>query len=244
MPLGILPVLSASSERHRLRIHLVAQSEAPAVAIAAGRLAADVAQLTVHPYEPGRSLAACWNDALLRAYPDGADVLLLANDDVVFTQGDVDRLAEAAAANREYYGVTCAGRDLRSGERVPTHGYSCIALNPVALEVVGCFDENFFPAWWEDIDYHRRAFLLGLRDTNCPSTNVLHLGGGSRFLAELTGATVAGNLNERYYDLKWGPQPHYAHPFDDERLDARIDPARRSAPYGRYDRRDGPVRVR
>lgn len=246
MPLGVLPVLSATSE-HDLEVHLYVQADTPSVAGACMYLSGAEKHVRCHGYEFARSLAATWNAGLIRAFDGGRDVVLIANDDIVFTPGDVDAIAETAAANADRFLVSCAGRELRGGQRTWTHGYSCFALNPIALEHVGCFDENFFPAWWEDCDYHRRAALLGLRDVHVETTDVLHLGGGSRLAATASGTIFAGDRNAEYYRRKWGgmpPHEQFARPFDDASVDLRIAPERRERPYGEHDRADGYARVR
>ncbi|KAK7197613.1 hypothetical protein NESM_000711900 [Novymonas esmeraldas] len=58
------------------------------------------------------------------------------------------------------------------------------AVSRLALEVIGLFDENCYPAYFEDTDYIRRAALLGFRRFTVPGSErtVLHIGGGSRLV--------------------------------------------------------------
>ncbi|MFX6027917.1 hypothetical protein ABTE84_21450, partial [Acinetobacter baumannii] len=69
----------------------------------------------------------------------------------------------------------------RRGQRLPSCGYACFAINPIALETLGCFDENFFPAYCEDQDYARRAALAGLSEENCADTQIVHMGSNAIF---------------------------------------------------------------
>jgi hypothetical protein len=99
----------------------------------------------LHAHGRNRGLSRTWNDGLLAGYADGADVVIITNDYVRFGPGDLDRLAQAAADQRDRYIVSCAGPHGRYGQRMPSHGFSCFAINPIALGVIGCFDENIFP---------------------------------------------------------------------------------------------------
>ncbi|KAK7199572.1 hypothetical protein NESM_000936500 [Novymonas esmeraldas] len=61
------------------------------------------------------------------------------------------------------------------------------AVSRLALEVVGLFDENCYPAYFEDTDYIRRMHLLGLQEYRVPgweTTPLLHIGGGSRLVTD------------------------------------------------------------
>ncbi|KAG5468134.1 hypothetical protein LSCM1_02107 [Leishmania martiniquensis] len=57
------------------------------------------------------------------------------------------------------------------------------AVTRLALEVAGFFDENCYPAYFEDTDLKRRLRLLGFQELRVPGweqTPLLHIGGGSR----------------------------------------------------------------
>jgi GT2 family glycosyltransferase len=180
----------------------------------------------------------------LTAYGEGADVVVVANDDICFSPGDVERIAAKASACRDRYIVSCAGYHERHGRRLPSHGYSCFAINPVALETIGCFDENFFPAYCEDQDYARRGALAGLVEENCADTNVLHAGSSAIFaspeLMRRNAFTQAENI--AYYLRKWGDhagRERFSTPFGHPGLGLRIALEDRAAPYGPpYDRID------
>ncbi|KAB2860690.1 MAG: glycosyltransferase, partial [Anaerolineae bacterium] len=62
-----------------------------------------------YPYGTNRGLARSWNEGMLAAYTNGCDVVLIVNDDIVFSEGDVDQLAEYAVNHRENFIVTCRG---------------------------------------------------------------------------------------------------------------------------------------
>jgi GT2 family glycosyltransferase len=236
-------VLSAVGTRATLQIDLHLHSADRATAAACAELG-HRDEVILHAHGTNRGLSRTWNDGLLTAYAEAADVVIVANDDLRFGPGDLDQLAEAAADQRDRYIVSCAGPHGRYGRRMPSHGFSCFAINPIALEVIGCFDENFFPAYCEDQDYSRRAQLAGLHEANCPDTEVFHAGSTAIFSDEAVRVRNAYShaLNMQYYRRKWGghgDDEQYAHPFANPGLGLRIAPERRHMPYGPpYDRMD------
>ena len=91
-------------------------------------------------------VAAGWN--LIAAHSGDAD-LLICNDDVVLERDTLALLLEVAAA------------DDRAGIVSPIEGqrFCCFYLRRAAYQDVGPFDESFWPAYFEDNDYHRRLTL-------------------------------------------------------------------------------------
>ncbi len=234
---------SARTTRHDVRIHLFLHSRyGPTVTVC--EEAARSRDVRYYPYGVNRGVSASWNDGALDAYGAGADAVVIANDDVYFSDGDLDRVAEKAVRCRERYIVTCAGYHLRLKRVLPSHGFAVFAINPVALEAIGCFDENIFPAYCEDQDYARRAHLVGLTEENCAETSVYHAGSGAIFsdfvLLQQNGTTHTQNLE--YYRRKWGGDggsERFERPFANAGFDQYIAPHRRHAPYGPgYDRTD------
>jgi GT2 family glycosyltransferase len=236
-------VRSATSRRHEIAIDLFLHSTDPPTMAACQALAGEPA-VRYHPYGLNRGLSRTWNDGLVAAYANGTDVVVLVNDDVRFGSGDLDRLVERAGAHRDCYLVSCAGLHRRLQRRVRSHGFACCAINPLALEAIGCFDENFFPAYCEDQDYSRRARLAGLSEANCADTEVEHAGSSailsSAEVARRNAATQARNMT--YYRSKWGgdgDRERFASPWNDPAIGLRIPPERRHAPYGTaHDRAD------
>lgn len=234
-------VESARSRRGTVEVHLFLHSTLPAVREMCEQLA-EREGVTLYPYGSNRGLSRSWNEGVLAAYGAGADCVVVANDDIRFGEGDLDLVAGHAAAHRDRHLVSCAGHHAGLGHRIPSHGYSCFGLNPIALERIGCFDENIFPIYCEDQDYAYRARLAGLEETNCPYTAVTH-GGSSTIRSDpdLARCNVTTHgLNQAYYRRKWGGDggaERFLHPFDDPALDHFIPPDRRGSPYGpRYDR--------
>jgi hypothetical protein len=108
------------------------------------------------------------------------------------------------------------------------HGFSAFVITPLALERVGLFDENIYPAYLEDCDYHYRAKLAGARCEDISDLGLIHgelVDGkieGSRAInsnpiySRENGRTHQGNFE--YYRAKWGGingEETYAYPFND-----------------------------
>ncbi len=171
----------------------------------------------LYPYGRNRGLARSWNDGLYDSYADGADVALIANDDAVAGSGDVDRIAQAALANRDKYLVSGIGHDLHE-DRLGNMLLALAAINPVALETIGYFDTNFQPIYYEDIDYYRRAKLAGLEALCVGFTHIVHA--GSKSLHQVPGQqdihAATFHVNRAYYSAKWGGdngEETYERPF-------------------------------
>jgi len=234
---------AAGAARSEIAVHLFLHSTDAATTSTCELLAARP-EVRYYPFAENRGVSRSWNDGILAAYDDGADVVLVANDDVRPAEGDVDRVVDKAVGCRDRYMVSCAGPNQRFGRVLPSHGYSFFAINPVALETIGCFDENFFPAYCEDQDHARRATLAGLSEENCPDTAVLHGHSSAIFaspeLARQNLITQRRNID--YYVRKWGGDAgaeRFETPFGNPNIGLRIAPEQRAAPYGpEYDRAD------
>ena len=226
-----------------IECHFFLHSRYPHLVQACSRIAQS-RQVIYHPFSVNRGVAKSWNDGMLAAYAAHADVVIIANDDIAFAPGDLSKLAEKAVACRDRYIISCAGFHQRFNHRQPSVGYSCFAINPIAIEKLGCFDENIFPAYCEDQDYARRARLSGLHEENCPDTNLTHAGSNSVLSDPVLGRqnALTHRLNREYYRRKWGgdgDKETYNYPFNDPRLNFYISPRSRQSPYGpAYDRRD------
>lgn len=109
------------------------------------------------------------------------------------------------------------------------HGWHLYANSPQLLEDVGTFDENFWPAYYEETDYLYRMHLAGW-----PSPRENALVGGT--WVDVDAMNPDGDAHcivdelvqvqfaplTAYYVAKWGGPPgeeRFTHPFNDERHD-------------------------
>jgi GT2 family glycosyltransferase len=232
------------SEHHEIVIYLFLHSAQEDVVQVCEQLAWRT-NVFYFPFGQNRGLAKSWNEGILAAYGNGCEAVIVANDDIVFSPGDVDEMAETAVKYQNFaYLVTAEGYNHRT-KRSGSMGYSCFAVNPLALEKIGMFDENFFPIYFEDCDYEWRARQLGLARGHCEHTHIEH--GGSSALHDGSDEykrqhQLTFQLNSLYYRKKWGglnEQETYEHPFNDPSLGHYIAPEDRHRPYGEeYDRED------
>jgi hypothetical protein len=128
-----------------------------------------------------------------------------------------------------------------------------MAIGRNAIETVGYFDQNFWPAYFEDADYFRRLELSGI--PNLWDERILVEHNRSQtvradfLLKQLHDERV--RRNERYYVRKWGGlrgwggpeeppgQEFFTQPFNDPTIGCVIPLASVDAPYGpKYDRPD------
>jgi len=236
-------VQTATQSRHDVHIHLFLHSRHSPTMEACSRLAR-LPSVVYYDHGCNRGLSRSWNDGILNAYASGADIVLVVNDDVCFSPGDIDQLARKALDHRDRYIISCAGFHRRLNQWLPSHGYSCFVINPIAAERIGSFDENFFPCYCEDQDYAYRAKLAGLEEENCSSTRIWHGGSntiyGDPALSRQNRVTQGKNME--YYRRKWGGpggQERFTHPFDNPEFNYGITANRRHCPYGPpFDRTD------
>jgi hypothetical protein len=121
---------------------------------------------------------------------------------------------------------------------------ACFAIGRGAIEKVGYFDENFWPAYLEDFDYHYRLGLAGIPLLCDERTLLEHQRSATVRRDRLLGLLHPERLsrNQRYYRRKWGGAPdqeQYLNPFNNRSLPYFIGEKQHAAPYDpEYDRGD------
>lgn len=141
--------------------------------------------------------ARSWNHAI-RTTP-GA--WLISGNDIQFTPGDLRKIAKTIAANQDA-SIVCA------------MGYAVFAFTEIGVRKVGLFDENFYPAYYEDNDHFRRVHLTGAKAVGVADFKAVHgeapLWGSATINSDpelqRKNAITFGNLRE-YYVGKWGGEP-------------------------------------
>lgn len=111
---------------------------------------------------------------------------------------------------------------------VETPDFSCFGISQACFEQVLYFDEGFYPAYFEDNDYHYRMRLAGIKAVCNTGNPYWHYGSRTKQanpeLDEYIRYCYA--QNREYYITKWGGEPGeetYKTPFDGadyERKDA------------------------
>ena len=143
------------------------------------------------PENPG--FGAGSNRGIAQALADGADHVLLLNDDVYLRPGAVERLVAAAGAAGAASPWLAGEGDgaFRGGAIDWARGYAghregaddyliggCLCVSRTAWERTGPFDESFF-LYCEDVDWCLRARAAGVPLAVVPEELADHVGGAS-----------------------------------------------------------------
>ena len=171
-----------------------------------------------------RGVAASWNLGVDRARNERADWLVICSESMRFgTAGGTDFEAQLAgpitwgACDQTCHLVVHTGEGFcRNG-----YGWHLVAIATETLDRVGRFDEHFYPAWWEDSDWIRRAGLAGIGPGRTANDVDAHLAACEHSTATgLVTGTWADTLP--VYEKKWGAPPPgetFRHPYGDPTLD-------------------------
>lgn len=168
------------------------------------------------------SLAAAWNKVAHAAFDDGCDYALICNDDILFSPDCIDAMIREYERLHETEKVIMvtpnnimmevADDPFRIQQYHLPEGtqtswaehpnFSCILIAPKYFEEIGDFDENFWPAWFEDNDSHYRATLLGWKEITTTAAPMVHFGSVSTGMMGERNPGMA--QSEAYYLKKWG----------------------------------------
>ncbi|HVT59845.1 MAG TPA: hypothetical protein VHR45_15770 [Thermoanaerobaculia bacterium] len=150
-------------------------------------------------------VAASWNLIVRTALERGFDLVFIGSNDTLLYPGS---LAAVLALDKQQ-------------DEVVWHiqGWNFFAVHRRAVDLVGWFDENFYPAYKEDQDYSYRCLLAGVKRIGVRGTGADHL--GSQTIRSDAGYSACNRdthlrLNTAYYCAKWGGdsgQECYATPF-------------------------------
>lgn len=187
-------------------------------------------------YSPRYNLgvAASWNRIVMHGMGLGYEKIYVSSNDSKFLPGTLAYMEEH---------VPCDGAVLWL-----LGGFHAFRLHTSFISKVGWFDENFYPAYFEDNDFVRRCQLAGARYHHLPRCRAgaettieapmeygvvdVDPAGGSRTIgsdpiyAKHNGSTF-GAWNATHYRMKWGGAPggeKFTVPYDG---DATINPNKR-----------------
>lgn len=149
--------------------------------------------------EPGTNLgvSATWNLVMSRY----EDHVIFSNDDVILDANTVEVLAGAAETTDAVFIFP---------RMDPPTTFCVFLIKHECHRVVGPFDENFWPAYYEDCDYHRRIKFAGVKELIVEGTGYMHiLNGYLKTMTPEEHMRFAGYVekNHNYYLEKWGGPP-------------------------------------
>jgi len=192
-------------------------------------------------YNHGVSVA--WNNGIRHCFNDmGCTHVLITNDDIVICRDGANRLADRLDVHDDV--IMTTGRQVKGQKgydgtigglerMLPPSDYdaatgdtdnpdfSCFMIDRRAFDIIGMFDENFKPGYFEDNDYHYRLQVEGYRAANMASVPQYHIGsqtGSSKRLKEPAVTHQQFDANRTYYKNKWGGNPAeetFKTPFND-----------------------------
>lgn len=151
-------------------------------------------------------LSMCENRAVKSDIDKNNDIAIICNDDNILKNEAIAEIERLAIENQNYPFFGSAGG-----------GFSFFAMRVWrAISIVGYFDEGFYPAYYEDNDYHYRMKLQGL-DFICSDKELYELGvngeGSQTLNSTMTPQYIkdcinAGFISNQYrYICKWGGMP-------------------------------------
>lgn len=88
----------------------------------------------------------------------------------------INRIWPANPVNRRY---RCHGFDAERAQPVEQPAGAFLMIRRQAWQALGGFDESFYPLWFEDVDFCRRASDAGYRILYVPDASAAHMGGHS-----------------------------------------------------------------
>jgi hypothetical protein len=203
----MIPVLIVATLNHGVS-EMLASIDHPVervIVIDNGDVEGVVATSQLRIIAPGHNIGvgASWNLGM-KVTPT-APWWFICNDDLTWGPGDLARLDAAV--------------DPRSGCLYYTLGMAGFALTRHTLNAVGWFDENIHPAYNEDLDYQRRARLLGIPEVEVGFSGTHE--GSATIMADPVLRAVNGRThpaNDAYYAAKWGGPKQggetFSTPFD------------------------------
>lgn len=190
----LLDRLIASAERGSVRPskYIVIDNGGEYLPLHDGRLPD---RLSIH--RPGRNIgvAASWNRILHYAHDETA--VIISNDDIELGPDAFEALSSELE---------------RGAPFVSGLGFALFGIRVECFVRVGCFDERFFPAYYEDRDYERRMRLAGIEWRELPVA-VHHEGWATSRAMNMEGHFDWYATNLQRYVEKWGGVP------GDERLE-------------------------
>jgi hypothetical protein len=147
----------------------------------------------------------------------------IVGNDIMFSPGDLEKMHDAAEEHHLTHAMFWAN-----------HGFSFFIITPLAIEKVGWFDINFYPAYKEDQCFGYRMSVVGVPRMNVQEIKSIHgdIGpnssrGSSTIYSSpeyMAKNARTHHLNYLYYVKKYGGDAGHelwVHPYNDETKDIK-----------------------
>ena len=167
--------------------------------------------------------AASWNYGILHAkHAWKSEIFVILNNDIVLRKDTIDNMIEelmkpdcALITATDVCGKISEPCTIHTVKVSNKHEltedphFSCFALKKSTIEAIGYFDPNFYPAYFEDNDYHHRLKISNLKAFRTNQALFYHY--GSRTMKQDDDIKQLVNngyaINREYYIDKWGGLP-------------------------------------
>ena len=141
--------------------------------------------------EQNMGVAKSWNLLCDKIFAKHDNALIL-NDDIYL--------------GKHQYEIKNLLETKKSDFHVTMQDWSVFILPKKTFKKVGAFDEKFFPAYYEDNDYHYRMKLLGMKYNQTPILNPF-VYNASMTTQKEPSLKQGIEQNKEYYRQKWGGLP-------------------------------------
>lgn len=176
---------------------------------------------------PDNCLSLAWNFGIHKCIENGCDIIIVPNLDIVLEPNTIDLLVKFGAVEANKDVVVWSPRQYKPDEQRPTvtegeigngADFFCFVVRNNVQKILGEFDEQFNPAYFEDNDMDYRAKLSGNRTCKLLGLPVLHYGSqtirNDDKLFTMNRYTYSENQNK--FIFKWNGLPgmeKYINPY-------------------------------
>jgi GT2 family glycosyltransferase len=151
---------------------------------------------------------------------------IIIGDDNYFEKGTLQNIAKFMDNESSHENVFC-GVNIKTNEnKIIPAGFNTFIITSRIFEKVGLFDENIYPAYYEDTDLWTRIVLSGEKVTTIPDCFIM------TGIREITGSCTLNAVsinyrkrmeecykkNEKYFHDKWNSREHpFLYPFNNKK---------------------------
>lgn len=168
------------------------------------------------PGESKDSLSGRWNMGVDLLLAKEARYVAILNNDIILSPVAIDGLAACLENHKDVFVALGENRrHLNDPTQIPQlqsqvdeeasrqmDDFGCFMLGRECWDVVGKFDEEYKPYFFEDFDYEHRVHLAGKRVIATRLAPMFHY--GSRSTSKMPPNTSIINANMRRFISKWG----------------------------------------
>ena len=228
-------VIKSNNTFFDIEILLYNNSIKPAIIETCQSLSSEYKFIRLFDYRLNLGCSRTWNEAieLVYRYNSEYETLIIINDDIFFKNNSFIKFVKYALDNQNIPVIV--------GPNHSHNGFSAFAYNKIAYDLFGFFDENIYPAYFEDTDFANRVVLSGYKIPvfEMELTHLKHEGLNNN-ISDIFNIVYLPKIRY-YYNLKWnnpditsGFNPQYKYPFNDETYGYKITLADRKKPYIKY----------